>query len=58
MAESNVSKGDALVAKADKKLKGWGFLGNKYEDAQELLEKAANMYKIGKACRFMKVISS
>ncbi|KAJ9516507.1 hypothetical protein QJQ45_011142 [Haematococcus lacustris] len=33
---------------AEKKLKGFGFFGNKYEDAVELLEKAANNYKLGK----------
>jgi alpha-soluble NSF attachment protein len=45
----NVSKGNELFAKADKKLKGFGFFGNKYEEAAELLEKAANYYKLGKA---------
>ena len=44
------AQADALVAKAEKKLKGWGFMGNKYEDAQDLLEKAANLYKVSKAC--------
>eukprot|EP00873_Tetraselmis_striata_P041471 jgi/Tetstr1/461735/TSEL_006825.t1 len=38
-----------LVSKAQKKLKGWGLFGNKYEEAAELLEKAANQFKLGKA---------
>lgn len=33
---------------ADKKLKGFGFFGNKYEEAADLLEKAANNYKLAK----------
>ncbi|KIY91945.1 Alpha-soluble NSF attachment protein 2 [Monoraphidium neglectum] len=37
------------MAQADKKLKSFGFFGNKYEEAAELLEKAANNYKLGKA---------
>ncbi|GBF96606.1 hypothetical protein Rsub_09352 [Raphidocelis subcapitata] len=46
-----VGKGDAFMAAADKKLKSFGFFGNKYEEAAELLEKAANNYKLGKAWR-------
>jgi hypothetical protein len=41
--------GDSFMAQADKKLKSFGFFGNKYEEAAELLEKAANNYKLGKA---------
>lgn len=33
---------------AEKKLKGFGFFGNKYEDAAELFEKAANNFKLAK----------
>lgn len=40
--------GDSFMAQADKKLKSFGFFGNKYEEAAELLEKAANNYKLGK----------
>ena len=40
--------GDSFMAQADKKLKSFGFFGNKYEEASELLEKAANNYKLGK----------
>ena len=46
----SVAKAHDLVAKADKKLKGWALFGNKYEEALELLEKAVNGYKLGKAC--------
>lgn len=35
--------------KAEKKLKGWGIFGTKYDDAAELLEKAGNSYKLAKA---------
>lgn len=45
----SVAKGDNFMAQADKKLKSFGFFGNKYEEASELLEKAANNYKLGKA---------
>lgn len=50
MSADQVAKADDLVAKADKKLKGWQLIGNKHEDALELLEKAVNSYKLGKAC--------
>ncbi|KAL3146835.1 hypothetical protein ABBQ38_014809 [Trebouxia sp. C0009 RCD-2024] len=42
----------ALVAKADRKLKGYSFLGGmgaKYDDAAELLESAGNNFKLAKA---------
>jgi alpha-soluble NSF attachment protein len=45
----HIAKADECMQKAEKKLKGWGLFGNKYEEAQELLEKAANNYKLGKA---------
>eukprot|EP00951_Prasinocladus_malaysianus_P038025 scaffold413571_cov39-Prasinocladus_malaysianus.AAC.1 len=47
------AKGRDFVAKANKKLKGWAIFGNKYEEAAELLEKAANQFKLGKSCRPM-----
>ena len=40
--------GDDWMAKANKKLQSFGFFGNKYEEAAEMLEKAANNYKLGK----------
>ena len=42
-----------MVAKAEKKLKGYSFLGGmgaKYDDAAELLESAGNNFKLAKAC--------
>lgn len=47
------SKARDMVAKAEKKLKGYSFFGGmgaKYDDAAELLEKAANNFKLAKAC--------
>lgn len=36
---------------ADKRLKAFSFFGgNKYEDAAEMYEKAANQFKLAKAC--------
>jgi hypothetical protein len=43
-------RGDDFVKKADQKLSGWGFFGNKYEDAAELLDKAGNFFKLAKNC--------
>jgi len=49
--DANKSKADALVAQADKKLKSWSIFNSaKYEEAAELLETAANNYKLAKAC--------
>jgi hypothetical protein len=44
------------MAQADKKLKSFGFFGNKYEEASELLEKAANNYKLGKVRALRRVV--
>lgn len=49
------SKARDMVAKADKKLKGYSFLGGmgaKYDDAAELLESAGNNFKLAKACEW------
>jgi hypothetical protein len=46
----SASKGMDFMAKAEKKLKGMSFFGNKYEEAVELLEKAANNFKMAKMC--------
>lgn len=45
---SEEERGDDIVAKAEKKMKGFKMFGNKFEEAQEMLEKAANLYKMGK----------
>jgi len=57
-------KADDLVAKAEKRMASWGFFSasNKYEDASEMLAKAANLYKAAKrwddaAATFQKVAS-
>lgn len=40
-----------FLKKADKRLTSFSlFGGNKYEEAAELLEKAANQYKLAKCC--------
>eukprot|EP00326_Haptolina_ericina_P014766 CAMPEP_0181196508 /NCGR_PEP_ID=MMETSP1096-20121128/15507_1 /TAXON_ID=156174 ORGANISM="Chrysochromulina ericina, Strain CCMP281" /NCGR_SAMPLE_ID=MMETSP1096 /ASSEMBLY_ACC=CAM_ASM_000453 /LENGTH=284 /DNA_ID=CAMNT_0023286281 /DNA_START=49 /DNA_END=903 /DNA_ORIENTATION=+ len=45
-----MDKADELVAKARKRMASWGLFSstNKYEDAAEMLEKAANLYKASK----------
>lgn len=47
------AKGQSYVEQAQKKLKGWSLFSSasKYEEAAELLEKAANHFKLGKAWR-------
>jgi len=47
---ASAARATELVKKADKKLNSFGFFGNKYEDAAELLEKAAVQYKLAQAC--------
>jgi hypothetical protein len=41
---------NALVEKAQKKLKSFSFFSDKHEDAVELLSRAANLYKQAKRC--------
>lgn len=52
------AKGHDLVKKADKKLNSFGLFGafNKYDDAAELLEKAANQFKLAKACEQLSLL--
>mmetsp|Transcript_837 Transcript_837/g.2307 ORF Transcript_837/g.2307 Transcript_837/m.2307 type:complete len:288 (-) Transcript_837:684-1547(-) len=47
---SQETKARELVARADKKLNSWmsSFMGNKYEDAEELYKAAANQFKAAK----------
>lgn len=42
------SKAKALVGQGDRKLLSLGWFSNKYEDAAELYERAANQFKLGK----------
>uniref|UniRef100_A0A7S0WRH7 Alpha-soluble NSF attachment protein n=1 Tax=Chlamydomonas leiostraca TaxID=1034604 RepID=A0A7S0WRH7_9CHLO len=44
----NIAKADEFKKQGEKKLKAFGFFGNKYEDAMEFFEKAANHYKLAK----------
>ncbi|CAK9860593.1 unnamed protein product [Sphagnum jensenii] len=48
MADSE-ARGAEYEKKADKKLGGWSVFGGKYDDAADLLEKAANSYKLAKS---------
>ena len=52
--EGKAKEARELVARAEKKLQTSKFMsmfsGNKYEDAAELLEKAANSFKLAKCC--------
>lgn len=49
-AEASKGKADSLVEQANKKLKSWSlFNSSKFDEAAELLEKAANNYKLAKA---------
>ena len=50
------SKAREMVAKAEKKMKGYSFFGGmgaKYDDAADLLERAGNNFKLAKACKYM-----
>lgn len=44
-----MAKGEEFEKKAEKKIKGWGLFGSKYEDAAELYEKSANSFKLAKS---------
>lgn len=45
----HIARAEEFEKKAEKKLNGWVFLGNKHEDAADLYEKAANSYKLAKS---------
>ncbi len=45
------SRASELMKKADKKLNSFGFFSSsKYDDAAEMYERAANQFKLAKAC--------
>ncbi|KAH0735741.1 hypothetical protein KY290_011400 [Solanum tuberosum] len=44
-----ISRGEELVKKAEKKLNGWGIFGSKYHDAADLLYKAVDRFKLAKS---------
>ena len=46
----NEARGDDFEKKADQKLSGWSFFGNKYEDAADLVDKAGIFFKLAKNC--------
>ncbi len=49
---SDAQRAAELVAKADATLKKWVYIGgDKHEDALEMYEKAANLYKMSKNCK-------
>lgn len=52
MGFQDVAKGEEFERKAEKKIKGWGLFGFKYEDAADLFQKAANSFKLSKSCEF------
>lgn len=58
MGENLEAKGADYEERAEKKLKSWGVLGSKYEDAADLLEKAGNSYKLAKTCVTLKPLFS
>ncbi|GLU22274.1 hypothetical protein SLE2022_383620 [Rubroshorea leprosula] len=45
-----LARAEDFEKKAEKKLNGWGLFSPKYEDAAELFDKAANSFKLAKAC--------
>lgn len=45
-----LARAEDFEAKAEKKLNSWGLFSSKYEDASDLFDKAANSYKLAKAC--------
>ncbi|KAG2324937.1 hypothetical protein Bca52824_007665 [Brassica carinata] len=45
----HLARAEEFEKKTEKKLNGWGIFGSKYEDAANLLEKAANSYKLAKS---------
>lgn len=48
------AKARELVAKAEKRVKAFSLFGasTKYEDAAEMLERAANQFKLAKSCEW------
>lgn len=52
-AMSQEGKARELIAKAEKRLASWSLFGSsssKFEDASEMYAKAANLFKVSKAC--------
>ncbi|KAK6118222.1 hypothetical protein DH2020_048008 [Rehmannia glutinosa] len=49
MGSQQIAKGEEFERKAEKKIKGWGLFGSKYEDAADFYQKAANCFKLSKS---------
>ncbi|KAI3474260.1 hypothetical protein Pfo_029048 [Paulownia fortunei] len=49
MGSQQIAKGEEFERKAEKKIKGWGLFGSKYDDAADLYQKAANSFKLSKS---------
>ncbi|GKV27147.1 hypothetical protein SLEP1_g36350 [Rubroshorea leprosula] len=47
-----LARAEDFEKKAEKKLNGWGLFISKYEDAAGLFDKAANSFKLAKACSY------
>lgn len=45
-----ISRGKSLVSQGERKLSSFGWFSNKYEEAADLFEKAANQFKLAKSC--------
>lgn len=52
----HLGRAEEFEKKAEKKLNGQGIFGSKYEDAADLLEKAANSYKLAICSRTANMI--
>lgn len=46
------ARGREWLSKGDAKVRGWGLFGNKYEEAADCYEKAANQFKLAKSCTY------
>ena len=49
---NNEERANKEMMDAEKILKSFRLFGNKYDDAVEKFEKAANLYKMAKECKF------
>lgn len=52
MSSEYEAKARDWLGKGDRKLRSFAFFGNKYEDAAEAYERAANQFKLAKLCEF------
>mmetsp|Transcript_29506 Transcript_29506/g.76196 ORF Transcript_29506/g.76196 Transcript_29506/m.76196 type:complete len:287 (-) Transcript_29506:1427-2287(-) len=48
MSAASAAKADALVEKGEKKITGFKLFGKKYDEAIEMFQQAANLYKLSK----------